>query len=184
MYKDKILNSSTFKRQDFNATYKMVMEDSEFEDDDEMDYEQRKRLRDRRKAREVPYRVELMRMYDQETRTRLEHECSTLFYSGIDFQQTETENAIAAFDMLYQIYCTKFLQLDVKEEKRDELSNDGRNGLVKTAAQWKEEQGEKGESDKDDSMYVLKVILSVFGAIFVLLYYCAVYFSLYDKDDK
>jgi hypothetical protein len=41
----------------------------------------------------------------------------------------------------------------------------------------------RDDEEDQDVWYVLKVIGGVFGGIFVLLYYCGVYFSLYDKDE-
>jgi hypothetical protein len=78
-----------------------------------------------------------MDQFDQETKHRLEHECSSLFYSSIDFVNSTPENAILAYDMLYQIYCTKFLQLNPEEEIRDDFEEDGRLGLIAKTKEWK-----------------------------------------------
>jgi len=105
-----------------------------------------------------------------------------VFYSSINFETTKPIDAVKAFDFLYQIFCSKFLYLDVKEEIRDEAKEDGRLGLLEEVKKWRKED-QKREEENESGMYVLKVILSVFGGIFVLLYYCAVYFSLFDRED-
>lgn len=88
---------------------------------------------------ETPYRVELMNKYSLETKFRLEHECSSLFYSSIDFERSKPEDVVKAFDILYQVFCSKFLYLDVKEEMRDEDKEDGRLGLLEEIKRWRKE---------------------------------------------
>ena len=49
-----------------------------------------------------------MNQYDEKMKQKIENMCSSMFLESIDFELTSPDNAIKAYDMLYNIYCKKF----------------------------------------------------------------------------
>lgn len=65
---------------------------------------------------QVPERFHILNMLSEDARRRLEAQCSAAFLSCIDFDMTATEDAIMAYDVLYNLFCKKFQGVTLEDE--------------------------------------------------------------------
>ena len=91
--------------------------------------------------------------------------------------------------MLYELYCAKFVDgVDYEQEQLNIIPGQGLNALVQEVEEWglhKEDSfRHKDRTRQNDIWAVLKVIFGIFAVILSVLYYTAVYFTLYDSETK
>lgn len=77
-----------------------------------------------------PYKFYLVDQLSKEAREKLDYQCSSLFLNCIDFDYTDTTEAAKAFDLLYNIYCKKFVHIDKGQELLDEREQTGVYRLI------------------------------------------------------
>jgi len=121
-------------------------------------------------------------------RLRLESHCISLFTSCIDFS-SPIGDAIAVFDTLYSLYCQKFQGVDLEQEKFNDKHGQGLKGLVEEIDTWgMQDEGAlrlpSRTKNTRDIWYVLRIIFGIFFIVCSVLYYTAIYFTLFDADAK
>lgn len=61
----------------------------------------------------------------------MEQQCANLFLSCIDFDLTAHSDAATAFDLLYLLYCAKFVDgVDYEQEQINKRPGQGLNSVV------------------------------------------------------
>lgn len=137
---------------------------------------------------EVPDRYHIVSQLSEDARQLLEAQCSALFLDCIDYDTTSNENAIAAYDVLYSLYCDKFNGVDLEDERNNEKEGEGLQTLIQEIEDWNmSQEGSfkfKNRSRGNDVWFVVKIIFGIFAAVLTALYYVGVYYSLFDEDAK
>ncbi|CDW74123.1 UNKNOWN [Stylonychia lemnae] len=145
-------------------------------------YMDRKEIQDpvqRKILANEPVRYQIVSYLTQESKERLESQCTSLFMNCIDFDLTTQADAIQAFDMLYSIYCKKFAYIDRDQEKRNEEKGEGIDKVLEQLSINKAFE----KRDKSKEVWnIIKIICGIFTVILIILYYTGVYFSIFDED--
>ena len=128
---------------------------------------------------ESPDRVHIVRSLKPESRVRLEAQCSSLFLGCIDLDKTSNENAAAAYDLLYTLYCAKFVEpVPSPSEALDPLLEEIDSWDLRAQSAFK-----KRERQRTSEIWsVLRIIFAIFAVVLAALYYTGIYFTLFEEQ--
>lgn len=83
------------------------------------------------KLNEVAPRYHIVSQLSMQARQRLEQQCVNLFMSCIDFDLTAQSDAATAFDLLYMLYCAKFVDgVNYEQEQINLRPGQGLNSVI------------------------------------------------------
>lgn len=101
----------------------------------------------------------------------------------INYDITKPEDAVMAFDFLYNIFCMKFHRINLAEEIMNEDRRTGVFMLVDGIIEENIQTLTNTKKAKDKEMWkIIKIVLAIFAIVLVVLYYMGIYFALLDED--